>query len=78
MSKKIDNLYFSEKDPKSKTIDDIKKVSLDDLIPLLINILKRRGRDAHKSELEREIYTTFKSIVDTPRHQEIVLTGVTR
>jgi very-short-patch-repair endonuclease len=77
-SKKIDKLYFIEEGPKSKPIDEDKKISLDDLIPLIIKILRRHGGRAHKAEIEREIYERLKLVFDTPWYQEIVSTGVTR
>ncbi len=55
-SKKINKFYFDEKEPKSKPIAEDKKISLDDLIPLIIKILRRHGGRAHKAQVEKEIY----------------------
>jgi very-short-patch-repair endonuclease len=75
---KFDKSHFGEKEQKSKPVDEEKKISLDDLIPLIIKTLRRHNGHAHKSEVEREIYTRLKSVFDTPWYQEIVSTGVTR
>jgi very-short-patch-repair endonuclease len=77
MSKKIDKFYFGDGEPKSKPDED-EKISLDDLIPLIIKILRRHGGRAHKAEVEREMYARLKSVFDTPWYQEIVSAGVAR
>jgi very-short-patch-repair endonuclease len=69
---------FSEKESKSKSIGEDRKISLDDLVQLIIKILRRHGGRAHKTEVEREIYAKCKLVFDIPWYQEIVSTGVTR
>jgi very-short-patch-repair endonuclease len=78
MSKKIDKFYFGDGEPESSPIDEDEKISLDDLIPLIIKILRRHGGRAHKAEVEREMYARLKSVFDTPWYQEIVSSGVVR
>jgi very-short-patch-repair endonuclease len=75
---KADIFHYGEKEQKSKLIDEDKRISLDDLIPLIIKILRRHEGRAHKSEVEREIYARLKLVFDTPWYQEIVSAGVTR
>jgi very-short-patch-repair endonuclease len=77
-SNKIDKINFGEKEPKSKPIDEGKKISLDNLIPIIIKILRRHGGRALKAEVEREIYVKLKYVFDTPWYQEIVSSGVAR
>jgi very-short-patch-repair endonuclease len=76
--KKIDKFHFGEREQKSEPIAEEKRISLDDLIPFIIKILRRHGGRAHKAEVEKEIYTRLKFVFDSPWYQETVSTATTR
>lgn len=64
--------------PKSKPIEEDKKISLDDLTPLIIKILRKHGGRARKEDVEKEIYERFKQVFRTSWYQETVSAGVQR
>ncbi len=55
-----------------------KKVSQDDLIPHIIQILKKYGGRARKDQVEQEIYRMFEDVFKEPWYQETVANGVPR
>jgi predicted type IV restriction endonuclease len=55
-----------------------KKISQDDLIPHIVNILQKHSGRAEKKIVEDEIYQMFKSIFDHPWYQELVSYGIPR
>lgn len=72
------NFGLSHDKIETRHLHEDKKISLDDLIPLLIKILRRHGGRAHKAEVEREIYAKLKHVFDAPWYQEILSGGVAR
>ncbi len=77
-TKKTINFRLSESTIEAPHPHEDKKISLDDLIPLIMKILRRHGGRAHKAEVEREMYAKLKFLFDTPWYQEIVSAGVAR
>ncbi len=68
----------SQKKSHAQPIHDDKKISQDDLIPHILNILKNHGGRAEKKQVETEIYQMFKPTFDLPWYQELVSWGVPR
>jgi hypothetical protein len=55
-----------------------KKISQDDLIPHIIQVLKKHGGRARKDYVEQEILKMFQNVFKEPWYQETVSNGVPR
>lgn len=60
------------------SIPESKKISQDDLIPIIVKVLQKHGGRARKDQLEEEIYQLFKDLFKEPWYQETVSNGVPR
>jgi len=82
----VEDQTESGKEPVSRTreehsikeIPDDKKISQDDLVKYIIDVLKKYGGRAKKEQVEKEIYGMFKNTFDHPWYQEKVSIGVPR
>jgi len=78
----ISPIQSNEENKPSKTspnmISPDKKISQDELIPYIIDILRKHGRKARKDEVEKEIYLNFHEIFEQPWYQEKVAGGIPR
>lgn len=54
------------------------KISQDDLIPYIVDVLRKRGGRARKDEVEQEIYQMFHETFQQPWYQETVAGGIPR
>jgi|SRR4030042_5585464 hypothetical protein len=61
-----------------KLIDEDKKISLEDLTPIIIKTLRKHGGRARKEDVEKEIYEKFKQVFNASWYQETVSAGVQR
>jgi len=61
-----------------KPIHKGKKLSQDDLIPQIIQVLKKHSGCARKDQVEQEIYKMFQDVFKEPWYQETVANGVPR
>ena len=66
------------KKAKAVPIQDIKKISQDELIPHIVKILKQHGGGAAKETVDTEIFRMFQSTFEHPWYQELVSYGVPR
>lgn len=64
--------------PPAEEPSNSNKISQDELIPHLINILKKHGGQASKEEVEKEIHAQFSKIFAQAWYQEIVSNSVPR
>lgn len=55
-----------------------RKISQDDLIPIIVEVLHKRGGKARKEEVEQEIYHMFRETFQQPWYQEKVAQGIPR
>lgn len=55
-----------------------KKISRDDLIPYIVDVLRKHGGRARKDEVEQEIYQMFHETFQQPWYQETVAGGIPR
>lgn len=64
--------------PPSTLLPTEKTITQDDLIPHIINVLRKYEGRARKAEVEKEIYQQFEEIFQQPYYQELVSNGVPR
>lgn len=55
-----------------------KKISQDELIPYIVEVLRKHGGRARKDEVEQEIYQKFRETFQQPWYQELVAGGIPR
>ena len=60
------------------SISESKKISQDDLIPIIVKVLQKHGGRARKHQVEEEIYEMFKDLFKELWYQETVSNGVPR
>ena len=53
-------------------------MSESDLIPPLVDVLRRRGGRARKGDVEQEMYRMFHDLFEHPYYQEKVARGIPR
>ena len=59
-------------------IDESKKLSQDDLIPIIVKVLQKHGGRIRKDQVEEEIYKMFRDLFQEPWYKETVSNGVPR
>jgi hypothetical protein len=59
-------------------IPESKKLSQDELIPIIVKILQKHGGRLRKDQVEDEIYQMHKDLFKEPWYQETVSNGVPR
>lgn len=60
------------------TLPPDKKITQDELIPYIIEVLRKHGGRARKDEVEQEIYQLFHETFQQPWYQKLVSTGIPR
>ena len=77
----IDSSYSRKYPPQKSSVQEIsdrEKITQDDLIPHIVQILKRHGGNAAKKAVEKEIYTILEDTFKHPWYQETVSYDIPR
>lgn len=64
--------------PDDKIPQPDNKISRDDLIPYIVDVLRKHGGGARKGEVEQDIYQMFQEIFQQPWYQKTVSGGIPR